>query len=186
MGKPKGLCRLPADPQPFLARISALYREVGFPVAVATTPKLHGSYAPVLAAAPPDRWLLGPAGPGSGATVAAAMAELAGLATHLWLHPVDLPGVNQETVARLVRQSHRFPAIALVPEFQGRPGHPVVLPAGPFASLVTESPPAAMRTWLLAATRPGPAQLAELRAVAVDDAGVITDYDDVESLTPED
>ena len=37
MGVPKGLCRLPDDPQCFLGRIVQLYRLPGLPVSIVTT-----------------------------------------------------------------------------------------------------------------------------------------------------
>ncbi len=185
MGRPKGLCRLPGDDDCFLVRIARLYAGLGLPVAVVTTSALHRRYEPVLGAAtPPATWIERPGGGGTAGSVAAALARLPG-ATHLWLHPVDLPAVAAPTLERLRRLSRRHPRTVLVPVHGGRPGHPVVLPSA-LPALRRDGPArGSMRRWLLAAAavarRDGGPELA-IREVPVDDAGVVTDYDDPAAL----
>ena len=191
MGRPKGLCHLPGDPLPFLSRILALYAGVGFPVAIVTTGELACLYRSILSGSAPPRpaaraqaaaWLLQPAGGGTAATVLAALAGLRSLATHLWLHPVDVPGVTAATLQELHRTSVAEPGSVLVPEHAGQPGHPVVMPVRPFTGL--GGPPAhtAMRPWLLELTRPDPHQAAPLLVVPLTDPQIVMDYDDVDSL----
>lgn len=183
MGRPKGLCRLPDDPRCFLARIAALYAALELPLAVVTTPSLQAGYERALRAEGPGRpvlWIARPGGGGTAATVAAALREVPD-ATHLWLHPVDVPAVAVATLRRLRRLSGRRPRAALVPVWEGRSGHPVLLPAAPFAARAGSPPPGAMRDWLRAVAADAGAGLA-LVEVAVGDPGVATDYDDPASL----
>jgi CTP:molybdopterin cytidylyltransferase MocA len=165
-----------------LLSIVRLYRSLGFPVAIVTTPPLREAYAAAVIGIEEVHWIVVAAGEGTARTVTAALTGLADSATHLWLHPVDLPGVALETLRELEMRSRANPQAVLVPEYEGQPGHPVVLPSRPFAALEPNVPPGAMRPWLLELTRPGPDQLAPLLAVPLTDAGVIRDYDDPEAL----
>jgi CTP:molybdopterin cytidylyltransferase MocA len=183
MGRAKGLCRLPGDKLSFLARVVALYRKLKFAVAVVTTTQLSEDYRQELAPATCDLWILRPRGGGTATTVLAALSMLTDRATHLWLHPVDLPQVTVHSVSLLKRQSLAHPRAVLVPEHAGRPGHPVVLPVAPFADLIERPAPTAMRPWLLELTREGPNQMAPLISVPLTDEGVVTDYDDASRLT---
>ena len=182
MGRPKGLCRLPGMDHNFLVSIVRLYQNLDFPVAIVTTPRWRQAYARELTETDEVRWIEAAAGEGTARTVMAALIALADSATHLWLHPVDLPGVDPASLQELRTRSRTSPQAVLVPEYEGQPGHPVVLPSRPFAALEPSVPPGAMRPWLLELTRPGPDQLAPLLAVPLTDAGVIRDYDDPEAL----
>lgn len=182
MGMPKGLCRLPGDSLCFLARILGLYRAEGFPVAVVTTTKLSEDYRQELAPAAPDAWVLRASGGGTAITVVAALETLSERASHIWLHPVDLPSVTSATVGSLLMLSRQRPEAVLVPEHKGRPGHPVVMPVIPFTHVLGDPVPRDMRPWLLALTRPGPRQLAPLLPVELADRGIVADFDDAGSL----
>jgi CTP:molybdopterin cytidylyltransferase MocA len=48
--------------------------------------------------------------------------------THIWAHPVDLPLVVGETIGLLREVSRRKPDRVIRPQFEGVPGHPVILP----------------------------------------------------------
>jgi CTP:molybdopterin cytidylyltransferase MocA len=181
MGRPKGLCRLPDEPRSFLALIIDLYGELAFPVAVLTTPATGAAYRAALPQAP-VRWLEHPAGKGTAVSVVAALVALDGEATHLWLHPVDLPRVSAVSLRTLLARSRAEPEAVLVPQQGGQPGHPVVFPVAPFRSLRGMVRDGAMRPWLLELTAPGPGRLAPLVAVSLPDAGIVTDYDDPATL----
>jgi len=181
MGQPKGLCRLPGEMRSFLARIVDLYGELAFPVAVVTTPAAGTVYRAELPLAA-VRWLERPGGRGTAFSVAAALEDLAAEATHLWLHPVDLPRVSAASLAALLARSAAEPEAVLVPEREGRPGHPVVLPVAPFRRLRGVVRDGAMRPWLLELTAPGPDRLAPLTEVPLSDDGIVADYDAPASL----
>ncbi len=180
MGQPKGLCRLPGDVATLLQRVVALHRGAGRPVAVVTLPQLWADYAGVVDDAGRLRWILAPPGGGTATTALAALRALPE-ATHLWLHPVDLPGVRPATCARLAALSAEAPGAIIAPVHAGRPGHPVLLPAQPFRPLAERlgsGPlPGAMRDLLRGDAAPAP-----LHRVAVDDPGVIDDFDSPEDL----
>lgn len=53
------------------------------------------------------------------------------------LHPADVPAVPPETVNEIVAKASGHRASAVMPEFDGRGGHPVVIPAGLIHSIVT-------------------------------------------------
>jgi CTP:molybdopterin cytidylyltransferase MocA len=182
MGRPKGLCVLPDDPRCFLARIAALYRRHRIPVSVVTTVAAGAAYRAALDGGRDLHWLERPGGAGTAASVTAALAAHGGEATHLWLHPVDLPRVAAGTLDRLRDLSRRQPGAVLVPQHDGRPGHPVVLPVAPFRELAGETRDGAMRAWLLELTAPGPDRLAPLIPLAVGDPGCVEDYDDPADL----
>jgi CTP:molybdopterin cytidylyltransferase MocA len=182
MGRPKGLCRLPGEARSFLTRIVDLYGEMAFPLAVVTTAAMGEAYRAELPGAP-VRWLERPAGRGTAFSVVAALEALAAEATHLWLHPVDLPRVTAASLDALLARSAAEPGTVLVPEREGRPGHPVVLPVAPFLRLRGVVRDGDMRPWLLELTAPGPDRMAPLVAVPLRDEGIVTDYDSPASLT---
>jgi CTP:molybdopterin cytidylyltransferase MocA len=126
-------------------------------------------------------WITRARGGDTALSVVAALEALGETATHLWLHPVDLPQVAPGTLARLAAASRRAPGCVLVPEHAGAPGHPVVLPTAPFLALRGSRPDGPMRPLLLAAARGDGVARAPLRNVPVADPGVIADRD-----TPED
>jgi len=142
-------------------------------------PELVEPYRSAAAAAPAAavRWIARPGGGGTAASVAAAVSDLADAATHLWLHPVDLPEVRPETVAQLAARSRACPDGVLVPTHGGAPGHPVVLPVAVARDLAGTEPGGAMRELLLAWTAPGAARRAPRLEVEIADPGVTADRD---------
>lgn len=177
MGRPKGAVRLPDDPRPLLARVAALYEGGGWPLAVVTTPALADVYRALWPGAAAARWIIGPRGEGTAASVASALVVLGDQASHLWLHPVDLPHVWPQTLALLAALSARLPEAALTPHWRGRPGHPVVVPTAPLRDLAAQPLGGAFRDVLLARAR-GPARTGPtLAIVAVSDPGVVADHD---------
>jgi CTP:molybdopterin cytidylyltransferase MocA len=182
MGKPKGLCALPDDRLNFLQRVIALYQQVGFPVAVVTTPELESEYSGALADLLPDRWIVTDPGLGTARSVAVALEALADQATHLWLHPVDLPSVNVYTISELLVHSREIGGAVFVPEYGGQPGHPVVLPVAPFADLAGYQVPGSMREVILKRCAENVAESVPLFPVPLTDDGVVCDYDDPSSL----
>lgn len=177
MGRPKGLCPSGRPGRSCLQAVADLYAAVGWPLAVVTTAPLARLYRPLLADGPPVLWIVCAAGGDTARSVVAALDALGGTATHLWLHPVDLPQVAPATLTRLQAASRRAPGSVLVPEFAGTPGHPVVLPTAPFLTLCGSRPAGPMRPLLLAAARGEGAARAPLRNLAVTDPGVIADRD---------
>ncbi len=171
MGRPKGLCAARPGGPTMLEAVAALYAGAGLPLAVVTTPPLAVRYRPLLAGRGETLWIERAPGGDTAASVVAALEELGERATHLWLHPVDLPGVAPATLELLARRSRRQPRAVLVPAFRGTPGHPVVLPVAGWLDLRGASPAGAMRELL---REPGRGRRA---VVAVDDPGVIADLD---------
>jgi CTP:molybdopterin cytidylyltransferase MocA len=182
MKRPKGLCRLPGDDSCFLDRVVTLHQQAGHAVAVATTPGLHPLYADLLASEPSVRWILGEAGQGTGHTVTAVAEELAESASHLWLHPVDVPTVTIPLIRILQEWSRKKPEAVIVPEYRGQPGHPVILPAGLLAQIRADPISGPMRPWLLAHTQPGSGPQVELLTLDLDHASFVTDFDDEAAL----
>ena len=177
MGRPKGLCPSGLPGRSCLQAVADLYAAVGWPLAVVTTAPLAELYRPLLAGGPPVLWITRAAGGDTALSVVAALEVLGGTATHLWLHPVDLPQVAPGTLARLAAASRQAPGSVLVPEHAGVPGHPVVLPTAPFLALCGARPDGPMRPLLLAAARGEGTARAPLRNVPVADPGVIADRD---------
>ncbi len=182
MGMPKGLCRLPGEPGTFIERIVDLYARMDIPAAVVTLPELRPAYED-LGLDPAPRWIEAGPGGGTAVTVMAAVAELGGVATHLWLHPVDLPLVRPRSLAGLARRSAADPGAVVVPRCEGRRGHPVVIPVGPFASLAGDASPAArgpMRDLIRAAADSGTG--APVLFLDLDDPGLVRDFDTPDAL----
>ncbi len=177
MGRPKGLCRRAGQARTFLQEVADLYATAGLPVAVVTTPQLVAPYAALFPPKAAPRWIAREAGGGTALSVAAALTELAAAATHLWLHPVDLPRVRPATLAALRAASLAEPDAVIVPACEGVPGHPVVLPCAPFSDLRGAAPAGGMRALLLARARGEGGHALRLLTLAVADPGVIADLD---------
>jgi molybdenum cofactor cytidylyltransferase len=86
------------------------------------------------------------------------------------LHLADHPEVKRDTLEILVRTSAEQPNRAVVPEFDGRGGHPVVIPAGLVSSILDFQAAGGLRQfWLDHAER--------CVRLPVDDPGVVLDVD---------
>jgi molybdenum cofactor cytidylyltransferase len=175
MGRPKGLCRLPGDTSTFLASICELYGRAGLPVAVVTRPDLASLYRAETCGICVDEWVLLDRGGGTAASCLAAVASLAERATHLWFHPVDLPLVTDETLARLRAVSSEVPGAVLVPWHGAHRGHPVVTPVSPWRDLSSADHPGAMKTLIEDHDVP-------VRRVPLQDPGIHQDFDRPEDL----
>jgi CTP:molybdopterin cytidylyltransferase MocA len=182
MGKPKGACRTASDERPLLVRVTGLYASGGFGVAVVTTAALRRIYRPLLRDAR-IRWIIGGGGRGTAASAGAALQALASEASHLWLHPVDLPAVTARTLAVLRARSRREPHAVIVPHFRGRRGHPVILPVARLSRCADPRLPGRMRDQLRRWCGDRPGTLAPLRRVACADPGIVRDVDDPGALT---
>ncbi len=147
MGRPKGLCVAADDPRPLVVRIADAHLEAGRPVTVVTQEDLKASYAEVLGARP-VRWATPPPGEGTARSALAGLYDAADRATHLWLHPVDVPRVAPDTMAALADASRAQPEAVIVPEHEGAPGHPVVAPTRPAGDLWPPDAPGSMRDLL--------------------------------------
>ena len=170
MGRPKGLCRLPDDPVPFLVRVARLHAERGVPVIVVTQPGLEAVYREGAPEALVAEWLLHPRGPGTAATVLAAAAALDERASHLWLHPVDLPLVRPETLDRLAARSRTAPGTVWIPRHGARRGHPVLMPLAPWRGLDPDGHTGPMRDLLADGAAPQ-------GFLDVPDPGICHDFD---------
>jgi CTP:molybdopterin cytidylyltransferase MocA len=171
MGAPKGLIALPDDPRPLLRRVAELHDDDGRPLCIVTTPALAAAYAGALPRRLRPVWALHPPGGDTAASVLAAVARLGARATHLWLHPVDVPHVDVATCRLLAGASRREPAAVVVPTHDGVRGHPVVLPCAPWRGREPADHDGPMRDLILAAGVP-------VLLLAVDDPGVARDHDE--------
>lgn len=181
MGRPKGLCCRPGDDGPFLDRIARLYGTLGMPVAVVTTPELRARYERVVAPGAVRLWVERVAGGDTAGSAGAALAALAETASHVWLHPVDLPDVRPASLRNLAERSRAQPRALLVACYNGRPGHPVVVPVAPLRQLADPELPGRMRDRLreacAAPTAADGLDPVVLCRVALADPGVVDDYD---------
>ena len=90
------------------------------------------------------------------------------------LHLADHPGVRCETIAALLAHASRDPTRAVVPVFEGRGGHPTIVPERLVEPLASNRLPAGLRAFW----RDNPDAVSR---VPVDDPGVRRDLD-----TPDD
>jgi CTP:molybdopterin cytidylyltransferase MocA len=84
--------------------------------------------------------------------------------------PVDYPGVQQETVAKLIQTFEERNATIVNPSCDGEPGHPVIFSRRVFAELLVTGLPDGARTVMAAHAR-------DTFLVPVDDRGVLIDVD---------
>lgn len=105
-------------------------------------------------------------------SIKAGLAAAAGLSggDAVLLHPADLPGVAPSTVRLIVDVHRRHPQQAIMPESDGRGGHPVLIPRAMFAEILGQDVPGGLRMfWQGHADR--------CRRVTVDDPGCVHDLD---------
>lgn len=121
-------------------------------------------------------WHLEDAGhPGMGDSIAAAVRATADAAGWLVL-PADLPLVRPETLRR-VAQALAAGAAAVQPQHQGQRGHPVAFAADARDALLALSGERGAAPVLQALRARG-----EVRDLAVDDIGIVTDIDTLADL----
>lgn len=180
MGAPKGLVRLPGDGLTFLERIAGLYDGCGIPVTVVTLQPLAAAYREALVSWKQVRVVEADAGGGTAKTLLAGWKSLAKgkrRTRRIWVHPVDLPLVQSSSLSALAAAGRTHPGRIIRPMYQDAPGHPVLVPAAVLEILADR------REWVDARLQSFFAHGAEagwfLAAVevAVDDAGVIRDFD---------
>ena len=189
MGRPKGLCRLPGASGTFLQTLVATYAAARIPVAVVAGRDDLPAYQRLL---PPGSGLdvawLGADTRGDTARTALLARQAWPEASHYWLQPVDLPLLRPETVRLLAAASHREPARIVRPARGAVPGHPVIVPHPVLAGLerlaVGDERLAAgpLRDIIETATTAG--ELERPRIVAVEDPGVVRDFDSPADLEP--
>jgi molybdenum cofactor cytidylyltransferase len=177
MGSPKGLCRLDPDGPTFLESIALLYTGRGVPIAVITSHDLQATYADI-AQNISAKLILHHEQGGTATSVLAGARQLQDVASHLWLHPVDLPQVMPSTLDRLARRSQEQPDKVVIPEYKGIPGHPVVLPIETWSPMNPDVWPGPMQDLLR--RRPD-----ELCILETTDGGICRDYDSPEELNHE-
>lgn len=178
MGGPKQGLRIPGGSKTFLEMIAGIYEPRGWPVTVVVGP---GQTAATGALATGVRIVEGPSGGDTALTMMTAWKADA-LAftppTHYWAHPVDLPLVGQDSVARLLEVSERHPRAIVRPGQGGDIGHPVILPREILQALGGE--PARhdgpLRKHLDRITGQGGNR--EMIVVEVPDPGVVRDFDE--------
>lgn len=186
MGRPKGLVRFPGRRDCFLEMLLEVYSSLGIPVLVVAGPDGNKSYGPIVGGAECAQLLTADAAGDTARSVGLAWRHLDGAATHLWAHPVDVPEVTPATLTMLLDASRREPERVLRPAWDGRPGHPVILPAQALAALDATLPGGGLTAaegrmqeildGLEAAAHPA------LRTLDVADPKVACDYDAPEDL----
>lgn len=86
------------------------------------------------------------------------------------VHPADQPAIDQETIQRLLREHINQPELAIMPDFKGCGGHPVIIPVTLFDTIFTFCSQGGLRQlWIEHPQR-------RLR-VPVNDPGAIIDLD---------
>ena len=194
-GAPKALATVGGDERPLVRRVAALYAERAaatgagaerMAVLVVTTAALRAACESALAGLPDTTVLGAPGGGDTARTLGLAWEWLAARApgcARVWAHPVDVPRVAARTFVQLARVAAAQPTRIVRPAWDGRPGHPVVVPGAALAALA----PAALRSeapWrevlavAVAEGRVGPAVV-----VDVADPGVVLDHDEPDEGT---
>lgn len=86
------------------------------------------------------------------------------------LHPADQPLVARETIEALVEASAAHPGRAVMPEYNGRGGHPVIIPAELVPRILAFTADGGLRQfWVEHAM--------QCMRIPVEDAGVVVDID---------
>ncbi len=185
MGRPKGLVCFPGCKQTFLEMIVSLYQGVGWPGAIIIKPEDELVYGPLLNSLPSLRIIREQGGQDTAQSVLASWKKLSGQATHLWVHPVDMPLLEQETLDRLLEESKNKPQCIIRPVYQSKPGHPVIMSAHCLNILTRENngppwPSGPVRRIVEKAVLKN--LLEPVCEVIVGDKGVITDFDTISAL----
>jgi molybdenum cofactor cytidylyltransferase len=85
--------------------------------------------------------------------------------------PVDIPLVSQSTVTAMLAAREQQPEAIIYPCFQGRRGHPPLLPAGLIPAILDHPPDGNLRQVLTA-------HAADARNLEVTDENILFDIDD--------
>jgi molybdenum cofactor cytidylyltransferase len=102
----------------------------------------------------------------AGLTTARALDATA----NIMLHLADHPKVDRETIERLVEESTAWPKSAVIPEFAGQGGHPVIVPAALVERILNYTADGGLRQFWLDHPH-------HCRRFEVDDRSVILDLD---------
>jgi CTP:molybdopterin cytidylyltransferase MocA len=176
MGKPKANLKLPGTPRTFLQMVVELYAGLAWPLTAVFGPAgRDGATVPAVV-----RVLTGPSGGDTALTMVTVWkADALAFAppTHYWAHPVDLPLVMATTVAFLAEVSRRDPGSVIRPVFDGRPGHPVVVPRAVVRSAAADPGCRDLPFRKILDRHPAP-----IVDVPVEDAGVTRDFDEPDDL----
>lgn len=89
--------------------------------------------------------------------------------------PVDHPFVSRRTLLDLLRQSAARPGHFIKPVYRGRGGHPVVIPARAFDTILNASPSSTLRGIMAESGIP-------VERVDVEDEGVLRNINTIEDL----
>ena len=90
--------------------------------------------------------------------------------TQFLLHPADHPEVRLDTLERLIARADEVPNCAVMPQYRGQGGHPVLIPASVAELIVEYHGPGGLRQFWL--DRPDLCV-----RLPVDDPGVVLDID---------
>lgn len=165
---------LPVDGVALLTRLARAAVATGRPVIVVLPPGA-AARAAALAGLDVAAVTAGDAAEGMGASLRAGVAALPAGATAVLVLLADLPEIEAEDLARLLAAHAATPAAILRgTAADGRPGHPVLIPADLFPALARAAGDAGARALL--AEHAG-----RVRGVALPGARAVTDLD-----TPED
>jgi len=184
MGVPKGLCRLGPDALPFVAQLSGLYADLGFPVLVVVRQEDELSYRDCLEDFQVET-LSAPGGAGTAQTMRLALDWAASRKLEevcFWAHPVDLPLVRPHTIRQLLAAFEKDTSNALRPWHHGIPGHPVLFP-GPTLARVLAGDCASLTmaaAWEMAISK---AVALPVQNFETDDQGIVADFDHPEQLS---
>ncbi len=178
MGQPKGLCRLPGASCTFVESIARLYQELKIPVLLVLQAEHLGSYQECLSGYDVE-FHTASGGGDTAQTLAEALSwaeEKSSSASCFWAHPVDLPLVRVMTLQKLYMAYENQPEKALRPWSGDLPGHPVLLPKSHLKRVLGNQKPAGTmaQSWAEAGKK---GIVEPYRPLAVDDPGVVKDFD---------
>ena len=175
MGVPKGLVSLVEGGPQLLTLVDDLYRQRGWPRLVVTLADLVAPYEAVLPHDGQRLWLGAETGGETARTIQLGYRFLAHRLDEedfLWIHPVDLPLVQPETLVHLRNTLEETAVQGIRPHYGDQPGHPVALQVALLRQLFgdLETP--------VDGTMKEQLHHLPVALCPVEDAGVITDFDD--------
>jgi molybdenum cofactor cytidylyltransferase len=117
------------------------------------------------------RWVVNRAyADGMYSSLVLGLRDLPDLCRGFFVHPVDIPMVKRSTLAALITASARYPADVLHPSFDGRRGHPPLIPASLIAAVLDWPGSGGLRAFWQSGNTP-------MRNVPVADEGILLDLD---------